>query len=129
MQVSLGKGRVLSDPKITGGLSKVWGKGGYEEMCIFKIHSTGVPLLHRGIRIWHCHCRGLAPYGGAGLILGLGTSTCHGVSQKNFLMKKLNWVKIKIRNKLTLARGLESELRAGRRVLSRRGVGGIRAGI
>ena len=108
MQVSLGKGRVLSDPKITGGLSKVWGKGGYEEMCVFKIHSAGVPLLHRGVRIWHCHCRGLAPYGGAGLILGLGNFHMPWGGPKKCLLIKLNWVKIKIRNKPPLARGFES---------------------
>ena len=44
-------------------------------MIFIKMDISGVPLFCSGLRIWNC-CSGL------GLIPDLGTSTCHGYSQK-----------------------------------------------
>ena len=46
------------------------------------------PLWCSGLRIWHCHCSGLDCCCGAGLIPGLGISTCRGCSQKKFRIFK-----------------------------------------
>ena len=43
-----------------------------------------IPWWHSGLRIWHCHCCG------AGLIPGPGTSTCHGLGQKQTKKKSLS---------------------------------------
>ena len=42
----------------------------------------GVSLWHSQLRIWHCHCSGSGHCCGMGLILGPGTSACHGCGQK-----------------------------------------------
>ena len=49
--------------------------------------SRGVPLQSNRLRIWYCYCSGSGHCYGAGLIPGLGTSTCCGRSQKQ--QKKL----------------------------------------
>ena len=44
--------------------------------------SQGDPLLLSRLKIWCCHCCGSGHSNGQGSIPGLGTSTCHGGSQK-----------------------------------------------
>jgi len=49
---------------------------------LWKEDTQRVTLRHSGLRTWLCHCSVLGGYCGKGSILGLGTSTCHGHSQK-----------------------------------------------
>ena len=42
----------------------------------------GVLLWHSGLRVWHYYCSSSGHCCDVGLIPGLGTSTCHGHSQK-----------------------------------------------
>lgn len=46
----------------------------------FKNNSV-VPLWHRGLRIWHCHCSTKGHCCDVGSIRGPGTSTCQGHGQ------------------------------------------------
>ena len=59
----------------------------------------GVPWWCCGLSIQCCHCSGSIYCCGAGLIPGLGTSTCHGLGQKkkNQSLKSVKSVKQELR--------------------------------
>lgn len=66
--------------QVPGTVLGAWGQqwsSGFKRRCFLGVLSLG---------IWGCHCSGSGCCYGAGLIPGLGTSTCHGRSQKEKML-------------------------------------------
>jgi len=52
------------------------------KMSLLRNKKNGVPFWCSGLRIWLCHCSSSGHCSDAGLIPGLGTSTCPGYGNK-----------------------------------------------
>ena len=76
--------------------NEMWRKEGKTKVNLnnlFKCCRTGVPWWLSRLRVQRCHCYGLGSLCGMGLVLGPGTSTCHGhdrlkKSEKNAVGRK-----------------------------------------